>query len=126
MAGFLQRCAQRRIGPGALGYAVLCGGARWSADALCLAAAIAATGAEVPWHRLLLVWAAGAAVTTLGLTPGGVGTADAVLVTALVGTGMPPAAAGASAVLYRLIALKPVPRIAWFAYRRLRPTPGPA
>ena len=118
VAAVLDGWARRRIGTAAIGYAALCGGARWSADAMCLAAAIAATGVGVPWDRLLLVWAAGAAVTTLGLTPGGLGTADAVLVTALVGTGMAPAAAGAATVLYRLIALKPVPRIAWFAYRR--------
>jgi uncharacterized protein (TIRG00374 family) len=99
---------------------VFCGVARWSADALCLVAVIEATGGRVPWTALLLVWAAGAATTTLGLTPGGLGAADAVLVTALVATGMGVATAGAAVVLYRLIVLKPAPRLLWFGYRRYR------
>ena len=99
---------------------MFCGVARWSADALCLVAVIEATGGSVPWSGLLLVWAAGAATTTLGLTPGGVGAADAVLVTALVATGMGVATAGAAVVLYRLIVLKPATRLLWFGYRRYR------
>ena len=99
------------------GWSALCGSARWGADALCLAAAIAATGAAVPWDRLLLVWAAGAAVTALGISPGGVGTADSVLLAALVGTGVSPAAAAAAVVLYRLAVLKPLPRLIWLGTR---------
>jgi hypothetical protein len=30
-----------------------------------------AVGAPVPWQLLILVWAAGAGVSSLGLTPGG-------------------------------------------------------
>ena len=119
LVGFLDRCTRLRLGRGALGYAALCGGARWSADALCLVAAIEATGGHVPWGGVALAWAAGAATTTLGLTPGGIGAADAVLVAALIGAGLGPAAATAAVVLYRLIALKLPERVAWFAYRRL-------
>jgi uncharacterized membrane protein YbhN (UPF0104 family) len=116
--GFLDRCAGLRLSRGALGYAVLCAAGRWTADALCLVAAIEATGGRVPWAGLLLAWAAGAATTTLGLTPGGIGAADAVLGAALIGVGLSPAGAAAAVVLYRLIALKLLPRAAWFAYRR--------
>jgi uncharacterized membrane protein YbhN (UPF0104 family) len=123
LIGFLDRCAHLRLGRGAIGYGALCAGARWSADALCLVAAIEATGGHVPWGGLLLAWAAGAATTTLGLTPGGIGAADAVLGTALVGAGLRPPGAAAAVVLYRLIALKPLPRAAWFAYRRRLPRP---
>jgi uncharacterized protein (TIRG00374 family) len=120
LAGVLDGCARLRLDGRALGFAVLCGVTRWSADALCLVAVIEATGGSVPWSGLLLVWAAGAATTTLGLTPGGLGAADAVLVTALVATGMGVATAGAAVVLYRLIVLKPAPRLLWFGYRRYR------
>lgn len=119
LLGFLDRCTRLRLGRGAIGYAAVCGGARWSADALCLVAAIEATGGHVPWGGLLLAWAAGAATTTLGLTPGGIGAADAVLVAALIGAGLGPAGAAAAVVLYRLVALKLLARVFWFAYRRL-------
>jgi uncharacterized membrane protein YbhN (UPF0104 family) len=119
LVGFLDRCTRLHLGRGAVGYAALCGGARWVADALCLVAAIEATGGHVPWGGLLLAWAAGAATTTLGLTPGGIGTADAVLVAALIGAGLGPAGATAAVVLYRMIALKLLARVTWFAYRRL-------
>jgi uncharacterized protein (TIRG00374 family) len=118
LIGFLDRCTHLRLSRGAVGYAAACAAARWSADALCLVAAIEATGGHVPWGGVLLAWAAGAATTTLGLTPGGIGSADAVLIAALVGAGVGPASATAAVVLYRLIALKLLPRAAWFAYRR--------
>jgi uncharacterized membrane protein YbhN (UPF0104 family) len=120
LAAAVDRFARLRLGGRAVGYAGLCATARWSADALCLMAVIEATGGSVPLGRLLLVWAAGSATTTLGLTPGGLGTADAVLVTALVATGMAVVTAGAAVVLYRLIVLKPATRMIWFGYRRYR------
>ncbi|HEY0817053.1 MAG TPA: hypothetical protein VGE11_27570, partial [Pseudonocardia sp.] len=49
LVGFLDRCARLRLRRGAVGYAALCAGGRWSADALCLVAAIEATGGHVPW-----------------------------------------------------------------------------
>ena len=54
----------------------------------CLACAIHATGQPVPWHGLLLAYAAGAAVGSTGLTPGGFGLVEATLTAALVGVGM--------------------------------------
>ncbi|HEY0817125.1 MAG TPA: hypothetical protein VGE11_27935, partial [Pseudonocardia sp.] len=66
----------------------------------------------------------GAATTALGLTPGGIGAADAVLGAALIGVGLGPGGAAAAVVLYRLIALKLVPRVAWLAYRRRLPCPS--
>jgi len=109
-----------RLDPRALGHAFLLGSSRWLADALSLAAAVAATGASVPWDHILLAWAAGAAVTTLGVTPNGVGTADAALVGVLAAAGLSPAAAVAASVLYRVVLLKPLPRIGWLLYRQRR------
>ena len=51
----------------------------WVADAACLACAILAVGGDVPWRGLLLAWAAGTAVASLGLTPGGIGVVEAAL-----------------------------------------------
>jgi uncharacterized membrane protein YbhN (UPF0104 family) len=114
----LDRFASLRVGRRALGYALLCGTVNWSADALSLAAAIEAAGGAVPWGGLLLVWSAGAAATTLSPTPGGLGAADAVVLAGLLGIGVTPAAAVAAVVLYRIMVLKPAPRLVWFAYSR--------
>jgi uncharacterized membrane protein YbhN (UPF0104 family) len=120
----LDRFASLRVGRGMLGYALLCGTANWSADALALAAAIEAAGGAVPWGGLLLVWSAGAAATTLSPTPGGLGAADAVVLAGLLGIGVTPAVAAAAVVLYRIMVLKPGPRLVWFAYsRRYRHAP---
>ncbi len=42
----------------------------WAADCGCLAGTIRATGSQVPWHGLLLAYAAGAAVGSAGAHPG--------------------------------------------------------
>jgi uncharacterized membrane protein YbhN (UPF0104 family) len=58
----------KAVGP-AFGWAMI----NWAADAACLAAAIAATGAAVPWDTLVLAWAAGAAAASFAPTPYGLG-----------------------------------------------------
>lgn len=60
----------------------------WLADAACLAVAVAAVGAPVPWQGLLLAFAAAAGVTSLGLTPGGIGLVEVALTGALVTAGL--------------------------------------
>jgi putative heme transporter len=77
----------------------------WLADAACLAFAILAVGADVPWHGLLLAWAAGTAVASLGLTPGGLGVVEAALSSALVATGMVGSTAIAAVLVYRIVSL---------------------
>ena len=75
----------------------------WAADCGCLAATIRATGSQVPWHGLLLAYAAGAAVASAGLTPGGFALVEATLTAALVASGLTAPAALASVLAYRLI-----------------------
>jgi uncharacterized protein (TIRG00374 family) len=77
----------------------------WVADALCLACAIRAVGGDVPWQGLLLAWAAGTAVASLGLTPGGVGVVEAVLSSALIATGLVGSTAIAAVLVYRIVSL---------------------
>ena len=62
-----------------LSIAALLAALNWLADAACLAFAILAIGGDVPWEGLLLAWAAGTAVASLGLTPGGLGVVEATL-----------------------------------------------
>ena len=75
----------------------------WAADCGCLAGTIRATGSQVPWHGLLLAYAAGAAVGSAGLTPGGFALVEATLTAALVASGLTAPAALAAVLGYRLI-----------------------
>jgi 3-oxoadipate enol-lactonase len=75
----------------------------WFADAAVLTVAIIAIGAHVPWHDLLLVYAAGIGAQGLSLTPGGLAITEGAISLALVASGMHVRQAIAAAVLYRLI-----------------------
>jgi uncharacterized membrane protein YbhN (UPF0104 family)/pimeloyl-ACP methyl ester carboxylesterase len=75
----------------------------WFTDAAVLTVAIIAVGARVPWHDLLLVYAAGISAQGLSLTPGGLAITEGAISLALVGSGMHVRQAVAAAVLYRLI-----------------------
>jgi hypothetical protein len=77
----------------------------WLADAACLALAILAVGGDVPWEGLLLAWAAGTAVASLGLTPGGIGVVEATLSSALIATGLVGSTAIAAVLVYRIVSL---------------------
>jgi pimeloyl-ACP methyl ester carboxylesterase len=86
-------------------WALALGGSllNWFTDAAVLTVGIIAVGARVPWHDLLLVYAAGVAAQGLSLTPGGLAITEGVISLALVASGMHVRQAVAAAVLYRLI-----------------------
>src|SRR5580658_8354212 len=81
------------------GLAVL----NWAADCGALACAIAATGQSVPWHSLLLVYGAGAAVGSTGITPGGFALVELALTAALTAAGLHRSPALAAVLAYRLV-----------------------
>jgi uncharacterized protein (TIRG00374 family) len=85
----------------------------WVADCLCLAAAIRATGAAVPWQGLFLAYGAGMTAASIGLTPGGVGIIEAALAAALVGAGLKGHHALAAVLVYRLISFWLVMATGW-------------
>jgi uncharacterized protein (TIRG00374 family) len=80
------------------GYSLL----NWFADATVLTVCIAAVGVRVPWHDLLLVYAAGVGAQGLSLTPGGLAITEGAISLALVASGVHVRQAVAAAVLYRL------------------------
>ena len=88
-----------------LWIAALLAALNWLADAACLAFAILAVGGDVPWEGLLLAWAAGTAVASLGLTPGGLGVVEATLSSALIATGLVGSTAIAAVLVYRIVSL---------------------
>ena len=85
----------------------------WVADALCLAAALSATGTHVPWRGLFLAYALGKTAGSTGLTPGGLGIIEPVLASALVASHVSARNALAAVLLYRLISFWLVIAAGW-------------
>ena len=97
----LDQLTSLRLGPRNAMFASAAAVLNWLLDLTCLACSILAMHAAVPWHGLILAWAAGSSVSSLGLTPGGLGVVEIALGAGLVGVGLPAGAAIASALLYR-------------------------
>jgi putative heme transporter len=126
---FLGRVASLRLPwpryVGVFGLAVL----NWTADCGALACAIKATGQPVPWHSLLLVYGAGAAVGSTGITPGGFALVELALTAALTAAGLPRSSALAAVLTYRLVNFWMILIGGWIlvallAHRRIAPGEG--
>jgi len=131
---FLDRVASLRLSwlryTEVFGLAVL----NWAADCGALACAIKATGQPVPWHSLLLVYGAGAAVGSTGITPGGFALVELALTAALTAAGLHRSPALAAVLAYRLVNFWLILIAGWvlmavLARRRIGPSadksPGP-
>jgi uncharacterized protein (TIRG00374 family) len=88
----------------------------WLADAGVLAVSLVAVGAGVPWRGLLFAYGVGAAVGSLGLTPGGLGLVEGALTVALMGAGVHHGHALAAVLLYRFISFWMVSGVGWVVY----------
>ena len=103
------------------GLAVL----NWAADCGALAFAIRAVGLPVPWHSLLLVYGAGAAVGSTGITPGEFALVELALTAALTATGLHRPSALAAVLAYRLVNFWLMIVIGWLLMAYLaRHSPG--
>jgi uncharacterized protein (TIRG00374 family) len=123
---FLDRVASLRLPwpryARVFGLAVL----NWAADCGALACAIKATGQPVPWHSLLLVYGAGAAVGSTGITPGGFALVELALTAALTAAGLHRSPALAAVLAYRLVNFWLILVAGWIlmavlAHRRIGP-----
>ncbi len=85
----------------------------WVAGCLCLAAAMRATGSNVPWHGLFLAYGAAMTAASIGVTPGGLGVIEVTLSAALVAAGMTGHRALAAVVVYRLVSFWLVMAAGW-------------
>jgi uncharacterized protein (TIRG00374 family) len=94
-----------RLRPAGAGAAGLLALANWVLDAGCLALALHAVAAPIPWQGLLLAWAAGALASSARLTPGGIGVVETALASALVAAGLPASSAVPAVLVYRLVSL---------------------
>jgi putative heme transporter len=92
----------------------------WLASVACLIAAILAVGASVPWRNVILIFCAGATASSFNLTPGGLGVTEAVLAAGLVSSGVNPAAALGSALIYRIFSFWLVMLVGWAIYSGIR------
>ena len=99
----VQRVTALRLSSRAAVRVALFSTLNWLMDIACLACAVLALDANVPWQKLVLVWAAGAGASSLHLTPGGLGVVEAALTLALVGAGVPATLAVAAVLLYRVV-----------------------
>jgi uncharacterized membrane protein YbhN (UPF0104 family) len=87
--------------------------ANWLLDALCLALAFAAVGSPIPWGAVLLAFAGSKVLSSIGITPGGLGVVEGGLVATFVAYGVPGAPAGAAVLVYRALTLIGLVGIGW-------------
>jgi uncharacterized protein (TIRG00374 family) len=101
----VEKVASFRLGVPGMAHVLALSLLNWLADAACLSAVLLALNAHMEWRSLLLVWAAGAGVSSLKLTPGGIGVVEAALTAALAGAGVAGPVALGSVLIYRAISL---------------------
>lgn len=96
----------------------------WFSGAACLVAAILAVRAPVPWNKALLVYVAGATVSSFNLTPGGLGVVEGALTAGLVGSGLSSKSALGAVLIFRTATFWVPIAAGWSLYglidRRLR------
>jgi putative heme transporter len=85
----------------------------WLLDVVCLALAFKAVGSRIPWGAVLLAFAGSKVVTSIGITPGGLGVVEGGLVATFVAYGLPGADAGAAVLVYRALTLIGLVGIGW-------------
>lgn len=110
-----------RPAPGAVAFVTA--SANWLGDAACLAAAVTAVGAHVPWSGLLVAYVVAQIGISLPVTPGGVGIVEGALTYALIAYGVGPREAVAGMIVYRVIsfwALVPLGLGAWVSMKGAR------
>jgi len=127
-AAALDQLTSLRLTPSSSAIAIAMAILNWTADLGCLTCAILAVHGSVPWHGIVLAWAAGAGASSLNLTPGGLGVVEIALSSALIGAGIPAGPAVAAALLYRAVKLGLVLAVGGVTLLVIgrRPTPEPA
>jgi putative heme transporter len=113
---FLDEVSSRRLSLPGYGRVFGLALANWAFDCVALALSIRAMGQPVPWDDLLLVYGAGAAVASTGLTPGGFALVELAMTAALTASGLHSSAALAAVVAYRFISFWLVLLGGWVAF----------
>lgn len=116
LSKFLDEVSSRRLSLPGYGRVFGLALANWAFDGAVLALSIRAMGQPVPWDDLLLVYGAGAAVASTGLTPGGFALVELAMTAALTASGLHSSAALAAVVAYRFISFWLVLLGGWVAF----------
>jgi uncharacterized protein (TIRG00374 family) len=85
----------------------------WLLDAVCLRLAFEAVGATVPWGAVLLAFAGGKIVSSIGITPAGLGFVEGGLVAIFVAYGTKGPTAVAAVIVYRALTLIGLVGLGW-------------
>jgi uncharacterized protein (TIRG00374 family) len=102
----------RRSGALTITWAAL----NWAADIATLGFACLAAGAEPSISGLLIAYAAGKAVATVPLLPGGLGVVDGAMTATLVAGGLTASAALPSVIVYRIVSFFLVAVVGWIVF----------
>src|SRR5207237_6801658 len=89
--------------------------ANWLLDVASLALAFKSVGGAVPWGAVLLAFAGSKVVSSIGITPGGLGIVEGGLVATFVAYGSDGATAVAAVVVYRALTLVGLVGLGWVA-----------
>ena len=85
----------------------------WLLDVACLAFAFLAVGGPIPWGAVLLAFAGTKVVSSIGITPGGLGIVEGGLVATFVAYGSDGATAIAAVIVYRALTLLGLVGVGW-------------
>jgi putative heme transporter len=85
----------------------------WFLDVVCLAFAFLALGAPVPWGAILLAFAGTKVVSSIGITPGGLGLVEGGMVATFIAYHVDAATAAAAVVVYRGLTLVGLVGFGW-------------
>jgi putative heme transporter len=88
-------------------------GVNWLLDSVCLAVCFKAVGAPIPWGAVLLAFAGAKIVSSIGVTPAGLGFVEGGLVAIFVAYGTKGPSAVAAVVVYRAITFIGLVGIGW-------------
>jgi uncharacterized protein (TIRG00374 family) len=89
--------------------------ANWLLDAVCLALCFLAVGGPIPWGAVLLAFAGSKVVSSVGITPGGLGVVEGGLVATFVAYGTSGPTAVTAVLVYRALTLIGLVGIGWVA-----------
>ena len=101
--------------PSAWAMALALSGVNWMLDVLSLALSFLAVHGRVPWGAVLLAFAGTKVVSSIGITPGGLGIVEGGLVATFVAYGSDGATAVAAVVVYRALTLVGLVGLGWVA-----------
>lgn len=101
-------------------------GLNWFLDVVCLAFSFLAVGEPVPWGAVLLAFAGTKVISSIGITPGGLGIVEGGLIAIFVAYGAEGDVAVSAVIVYRALTLLGLVGLGWVAVWVLRRRSGSA